>query len=232
MRLTCLIAAAWLLSPDLLAAADASATDQARQEAQEGFVSLFDGKSLDGWQGSLKGYAVEDGLLVCRKAGGGQLFTKGEYADFVFRFEFKLEPGGNNGVGIRTPMGVDPAYYGMEIQILDDTSPQYKNLHPYQYHGSIYGVVPAKRGHLKPPGQWNSEEIMCQGSKVRVTLNGTVIVDADLSKIKKTIDGREHPGLHNAKGYIGFLGHGARIDFRNIRIKPLKETEPAGDSER
>jgi hypothetical protein len=229
-----MIAAAWLLSANLLPAADAPKAEQDRKkEARQGFVSLFDGKSLEGWQGSLKGYAVEDGVLVCQKKGGGQLYTKKEYADFIFRFEFKLEPAGNNGVGIRTPMGVDAAYHGMEIQILDDTARRWAKLRPYQYHGSIYGVVPAKRGHLKKTGRWNSEEIVCRGSKVRVTLNGTVIVDADLSKIEKTPDGRDHPGLHNKKGYIGFLGHGSRIELRNLRIRELKgPKKPAGSTTR
>lgn len=192
-------------------------------ERQQGFVSLFDGRSLDGWQGSVKGYVPENGLLVCLKKGGGKLFTTREYGDFVFRFEFKLEPGGNNGVGIRMPAEGNAAYGGMEIQILDDTGPIYKNLQPYQYHGSIYGVVPAKRGHLNPVGQWNREEIMCQGPRVRVTLNDAVIVDADLSQIAgETIDHREHPGLRRPSGFLGFLGHGARIEFRNLRIKELK----------
>ncbi len=191
------------------------------KEKEEGFVSLFDGKTLDGWQGDTKGYVVENGVLVCKP--GGNLYTKKEYADFIFRFEFKLPPGGNNGVGIRTPIGKNAAYHGMEIQILDDTAPQYKNLQPYQFHGSIYGVVPAKRGHLKPTGEWNCEEIYAKGSHIRVTLNGVVIVDADLSKIdpNNTMDHQPHPGLHNPKGYIGFLGHGDRVEFRNIRIKEL-----------
>jgi hypothetical protein len=110
----------------------------------------------------------------------------------------------------------------MEIQILDNSGSHYGNLKPYQYHGSIYGVVPAKRGFMKPVGEWNSEEIMCKGSHVRVTMNGEVIVDADISKIDKPMDGHEHPGLKRKKGYIGFLGHGARVEFRNIRIKELQ----------
>ncbi len=192
----------------------------APKEAQEGFVCLFDGKTLEGWQGDTKGYVVENGVMVCKP--GGNLFTQKEYADFAFRFEFKLEPNANNGVGIRTPVKGNPAYLGMEIQILDDSGPRYAGwLKPYQYHGSIYGVVPSKTGHQKPVGQWNSEEIFCQGSRVRVTLNDVVIVDADLSKIDKTVDGHPHPGLHNAKGHIGFLGHGSHVEFRKIRIKEL-----------
>ncbi len=192
------------------------------KEAADGFVSLFDGKTHKGWQGDTKGYPIEKGLLVC--APGGTLMTEKEYANFSFRFEFKLPPGGNNGVGIRTPLKGNPAYAGMEIQILDDNHKKYEGwLKDYQHHGSIYGVVPAKPGHLMPAGEWNSEEIMADGSHIKITLNGQVIVDADLSKIEETMDHNKHPGLHNEKGYIGFLGHGDRIEFRNIRIKELKK---------
>ncbi len=195
---------------------------QSREEAAEGFVPLFDGKTLQGWQGDTKGYLVENGILVC--APGGQLMTEKEYSNFVFRFEFNLPPGANNGVGIRTPLSGDAAYGGMEIQILDDTHEKYKGwLKDYQHHGSIYGVVAAKTGYRKPAGEWNSEEIMADGSHIKVTLNGQVIVDADLSQIKEPLDGKKHPGLHNEKGHIGFLGHGDRVEFRNIRIKELKK---------
>jgi hypothetical protein len=192
------------------------------EDVEEGFESLFDGKTLAGWQGDTEGYVVEpgrEGILVCKK--GGQIYTAKEYGDFVFRFDFKLEANGNNGVGIRTPLGVNPAYGGMEIQILDNSGDHYKNLKPYQYHGSIYGVVPAKRGFMKPVGEWNSEEIMCRKSHVRVMLNGEVIVDADISRIDEPMDGHAHPGLKRDKGYIGFLGHGSRVEFRNIRIREL-----------
>ena len=224
MRLYCLVAALFMVSTDLAPAEEAKPAATAglsQEEIKQGFTSLFDGKTLDGWQGDTKGYKVDSGALVC--APGGNLFTDKEYGDFIFRFEFKLPPGGNNGVGIRTPLKGNPAYAGMEIQILDDGHEKYRAwLKPYQVHGSIYGVVPAKRGHQKPIGQWNFEEIMCKGSHVKVTLNGTVIVDADLDKIDKTMDGQNHPGLHNKKGYIGFLGHGDPVEFRNIRIKELK----------
>jgi hypothetical protein len=191
-------------------------------EAAEGFVSLFDGKTHEGWQGDTKGYPIENGILIC--APGGQLLTAKEYSNFIFRFEFKLPPGGNNGVGIRTPLKGNAAYAGMEIQILDDGHEKYAGwLKDYQHHGSIYGVVPAKTGCLKPTGEWNSEEIMADGSQIKITVNGHVVVDADLSKIKETMDHNEHPGLHNEKGYIGFLGHGDRVEFRNIRIKELKK---------
>jgi len=199
-------------------AKDAKMAGLSSKEAKDGFVSLFDGKTLKGWQGDVKGYVVENGTIVCK---GDCLYTAKQYANFVLRFEFKLPAGGNNGVGIRTPLKGIPAYVGMEIQILDDSDPSYKTLQPYQFHGSIYGVVPAKRGALKPIGQWNQEEIVADGSHIKVTLNGKVIVDADLKKIDKTPDHEKHPGLHNAKGYIGWLGHGDPVAFRNVRIKSL-----------
>ncbi len=191
--------------------------------AEEGFTPLFDGKSLDGWQGDVKGYIVEDGVITCK---GRNLFTAKEYSDFVLRLEFKLPPGGNNGVGIRAPLEGDAAYAGMEIQILDDSDPKYAKIKPYQHHGSIYGVVPAKTGHLKPVGEWNEEEITCKGSHITVKLNSTIIVDADIAKFasgeEPTADGAKHPGLKRTSGHVGFLGHGDPVAFRNIRIKELK----------
>lgn len=201
------------------AMADGPSCGLAPGEAEEGFVSLFNGKNLDGWCGATAGYVAEDGKLVCLS--GGNLLTEQEYADFIFRFEFLLQPNGNNGVAVRAPLEGNPAFEGMEIQILDDTGDRHQQLKPWQLHGSIYGVVSAKSGFLNPPGQWNSEEILCQGSRVRVTLNGTVIVDADLSQIRETPDGRPHPGLHRTKGHLGFMGHGSRVEFRNLRIKVL-----------
>ena len=138
-----------------------------------------------------------------------------------------LTPGANNGLGIRCPLKGPAHYDGIELQIIDNTAPKYKNLKPWQYHGSVYGVVSAKRGHLKPVGQWNSQEIICQGRRVKVILNGATIVDADLEKASapKTLDGNPHAGLKRTKGHVGFLGHGDRVEFRNIRIKVLPVSE-------
>jgi hypothetical protein len=191
-----------------------------KEEKEAGFVSLFNGKDLTGWIGDTNGYVADDGKIVCKK--GGNVYAKDEYSDFIFRFEFKLTPGANNGLGIRTPLNVNAAYQGMEIQILDDNADQYKNLKPYQYHGSIYGVVPVIRGCQKPVGQWNYQEVMAKGGRIRVRLNGGLVVNKDISNITETMDKRPHPGLHREKGYIGFLGHGSQLEFRNIRIKELK----------
>ncbi len=196
--------------------------------ADKGFTPIFDGKTLDGWTLVNKnrpgnGYSVENGAIVSKKTGGGNLFTEREYANFVLRFEFKMEPGSNNGIGIRAPLTGDVAYTGMEIQVLDHDHESYKGkLNPTQYHGSIYGVVGAKTGALKPAGQWNREEIMAAGRRIKVTLNGKVIVDANLDDVKDEAVLKQHPGLARTTGRIGFLGHGSRVEFRNLFIKELK----------
>jgi len=196
-----------------------------KEEKKEGFKMLFDGKDLDQWTGNKEGYLVQDGNIVVNpgNGSGGNLYTEGEYGNFIFRFQFQLTPGANNGIGIRAPLQGDAAYVGMEIQVLDNTAEMYKNLHPYQYHGSVYGVIPAKRGYLKPVGEWNEEEIRAVGPKIKVTLNGHVIVDGDIDQasINGTADHKSHPGLKNKKGHIGFLGHGSVVRFRDIRIKDL-----------
>jgi HEAT repeat protein len=191
----------------------------------DGFVSLFNGTDLSGWIGDTKGYTVEEGRIVIHPSkGSGNLYTVQEYRDFIFRFEFKLTPGANNGLGIRTPPEGDAAYVGMELQILDNSAEQYRDLEPYQYHGSVYGVVPALRGYQRPVGEWNYQEVTVRGRRVTVSLNGTVIVDADLDEASAsgTMDGREHPGLKREQGHIGFLGHGSRVEFRSLWIRELK----------
>lgn len=195
------------------------------EEKKEGYKILFDGTNLHEWTGNKTAYTIEDGTIAVypKRGGNGNLYTNDEYSDFIYRFEFKLTPGANNGVGIRAPLKGDAAYEGMEIQILDNEADMYKNLQPYQYHGSVYGIIPAKRGFLKPVGEWNVEEIQATGTHIKVTLNGTVIVDGDIAEATKngTPDHREHPGLMNKTGHIGFLGHGDVLFFRNIRIKDL-----------
>ncbi|HKQ72958.1 MAG TPA: DUF1080 domain-containing protein [Blastocatellia bacterium] len=206
-------------------AAEAMAQNSQPKADEKGFVTLFDGKSLTGWKlvrGRGPGYVVKEGALVCPADGGGNLLTEKEYSNFVFRFEFKTEPGGNNGVGIRAPVEGDAAYQAMEIQILDDGHERYKGkIRPEQHHGSIYDVIPARTGFLKAAGEWNEEEIMANGSHIRVTLNGVIILDADLNNVREEAVLKKHPGLKNKSGYIGFLGHGSLIEFRNIRIKAL-----------
>jgi len=197
----------------------------AREEKDQGYEVLFNGKDLSNWIGNKKEYVVEDNTIAIypAKGGHGNLYTEKEYSDFILRFEFQLTPGANNGLGIHAPLEGDAAYQGKEIQILDNTAPVYAKLEPWQYHGSVYGVIAAKRDFLKPVGEWNMEEVHVKGNRIKVTLNGTVIVEGDMKQASAsgTLDGKDHPGLKRNKGYIGFLGHGSTVKFRNIRIKDL-----------
>jgi len=232
----------WLLRVTVLAAMAVPAFALGVQAPVEnGFTALFNGRDLTGWvygqrangqeNKSGKGYQIENGALYSTKDDGGNLYTEKEYSDFVLRFDVKLTENANNGIGIRAPLVGDAAYVGIEIQVLDDGGSQYTDLKPFQYHGSIYGMVAPKRGFQKPVGEWNSEEITAQGRHLTVKLNGTTIVDANLDDIKDEEMLRTHRdltkpegsrGIANTKGHIGFLGHGARVEFRNIRIKELK----------
>jgi len=196
------------------------------EERLAGFVPLFNGRDMTGWTGNTNGYYAQDGKMICDpKKAGGNVYTADEYGDFIVRFEFKLTPGANNGLGIRTPLTGDAAYQGMEIQILEDSHPKYAKLQPYQFHGSIYGVVPALRDCLKPVGEWNYEEVTANGRQITVKVNGKTIVDANLDEAStpQTMDKRPHPGLKRDKGHIGFCGHGDYLEFRNIRIKTLDQ---------
>ena len=195
------------------------------EEKKENFEVLFDGTNMHNWIGNTHDYVIEDGNMVIYPSNnhGGNLFTKNKYDNFVFRFEFQLTEGANNGLGIRTPLEGDAAYVGMELQILDNDATVYENLDEYQYHGSVYGVIPAKRGYLKPLGEWNYQEVIADGDNIKVILNGTTIVDGNIREASKngTLDGKDHPGLLNKSGHIGFLGHGSVVKFKNIRIKTL-----------
>jgi hypothetical protein len=195
------------------------------EEKADGFVLLFNGKNLNGWTGNKINHVIEDGTIAIRpKLGGhGNLYTEKEYANFNLRLEFKLTPGANNGLGIRTPPEGNAAYIGMEFQVLDNTAEVYANLEPYQYHGSVYGVIAAKRGFLRPVGEWNEQEVIVDGTKIKIVLNGTSIVDGDIANSIRngTLDGKDHPGLKRKTGHIGFLGHGSELWYRNIRIKEL-----------
>ena len=211
----------WLTMAAVLAGL--ALTGAAAEPDGEGFVSLFNGRDLCGWIGATGSYAVENGILYAKPDKAGNLMLEKQYGDFVLRFDFLLTANGNNGVMVRMKEAEGGGTKnGMELQILDDGGDQHKKLADYQYNGSIYGVAPAKRGFLKPVGEWNTEEVRAVGPRITVVLNGTVIVDKDLKDVQKTLDGKDHPCLHNAKGYLGFMAHHSRVGFRNIRIKEIR----------
>ncbi len=188
-----------------------------------GFAPIFDGKSLAGWAGPVEAYEVENGTLRCKSGAGGTIYHKRELGDFAARFEFKLPVGGNNGLALRYPGEGDTAYVGMcELQVLDDTAPKYAGkLDPRQVNGSVYGVVPAIPGYLRPVGEWNFEEVTVTGSRIKVELNGTQILDADVDQVKEFMANHPHPGLSRKTGYFGFAGHNDPVEFKQVMIKPL-----------
>jgi hypothetical protein len=192
------------------------------QQGKGGFRPLFNGKDLSGWGGAVDGYVVSDGTIGCKPRSGGTLYTEDEFGDFVARLEFLLPPGGNNGLAIRHPGKGDAAYDAMcEIQVLDDSHPKYAGIQPWQAHGSAYGLVSAHRGYLRPTGTWNVQEVTVQGSSVRVELNGTIILDADLSPIDAPLSEKEHPGRLRTRGHFGFCGHQDPVRFRNVFVRSL-----------
>jgi len=189
----------------------------------EGFEPLFNGRDLSGWMGATKSYEVVGDAIQCLPKGEGSLLTEDEFDDFVVRMEFKLPPGGNSGLAIRSqPSDVTPAYDAFEIQVLDDSAETYADLEKYQYHGSLYGLQPAIRGYLRPVGEWNYQEITVIGDSFRVKLNGFEILNVSLRHLpSENLDHEQHPGNARTKGHFGFCGHNDPVAFRNIRIKRL-----------
>jgi hypothetical protein len=181
-------------------------------------VSLFNGKDLTGWKG--ENYVVENGAIVCK---GANLVTEKQYTNYVFEFEFLLPPGGNNGLGIHYPGSGGPSGAGMELQILDNKHPKYAKLIDSQYHGSLYKLKAAKRGHLKPAGEWNRQQVKVNGPSVKVVLNGVEILDANLDEINK--EKPKHKGAKRRSGHICFCGHGAPVKFKNITILELPQNK-------
>ncbi len=193
-------------------------------KGEEGFKPVFNGKDFAGWNGPLENYVIQDGAIMCKPSKGGTIFTKEEYGDFVARLDFKVPAGGNNGLAIRYPGSGDTAYEGMcELQVLDDNYEKAVGgkIDPRQAHGSAYGMVAAARGFHRPVGEWNFQEVTVKGSKIKVELNGFVILDTDLAGVKDFMANHPHPGKDRTRGHFGFAGHNDPVAFRNIRVRPL-----------
>ncbi|RYD76520.1 MAG: DUF1080 domain-containing protein [Verrucomicrobiaceae bacterium] len=192
---------------------------------ESGFQSIFNGKDFTGWAGPVDNYEIKDGAILCKPGKGGTIYHQDELKDFVVRLEFKLPPGGNNGLALRYPGEGNTAYVGMcELQVLDDNYEKVRGkIDPRQAHGSPYGMVAAHRGYQHPIGEWNVQEVTVKGSTIKVDLNGTVILDCDLSKVDPAgfMAKSEHPGKDRTSGFFGFAGHSDPVAFRNVRIKKL-----------
>jgi hypothetical protein len=216
----------WLLPLAVVAFLGVARTDEPSNKPPEGFTAIYNGKDLEGWKvhgGDMKlwGADADTGLLFCKGGGGGWLMTEKEYGDYELRVDWKIPEKGNSGVALRAPRQGDPAYSGMEIQILDNEWHQknLKGLRDVQLTGAIYGVVPPSKDVTKPIGDWNTYRITAKGRKITIELNGTVIVDADLDEHKDQF--KEHPGLTREKGCIGLQSHSERVEFRNVFVKEL-----------
>lgn len=205
---------ACLVPAFLLAVANIATADE--------WKPLFNGQDLTGWtavDGPMSSWKVEEGLLYCSGGGGGWLSTTDEYANFELELEFRVPEGGNSGVFLRAPHQGNPAFAGMEVQVLDDRAPEYAKLEKYQYCGSLYGIAAPKLRVSKPAGDWQTMNIVCNGRKVQVKLNGTPIVDADLDAHPNKV--ATNPGIKRTAGFVGLQNHGTRLDYRNIKIKKL-----------
>ena len=194
----------------------------------EGFVEQINGKDLSNWQGAVDNYEVVEGAITCKQGKGGDLLTKEEFENGIIRVEFKLPPAGNNGIALRTPLGGHSASDGLELQVIDSDGYNAKQaaagkpgLQPYQYHGSLYHCVGAKHGYLRPVGEWNFQEIEVQGQRIKITLNGTKILDVDIDSLDRTQIPHPPKGLDARKGFIGFAGHSDPVAFRSFKVKRM-----------
>ncbi|HQX49975.1 MAG TPA: DUF1080 domain-containing protein [Planctomycetaceae bacterium] len=192
------------------------------ESREDGFESVFNGTDLTGWGGAAENYEVVDGAIRCKAGHGGILHTTDELTNFVVRLEILIPPAGNNGLALRTDGTGDAAYAAMcELQVLDNEDPRYAKLDPRQYHGSAYGMAAAKRGFLRPANTWNFQEVTVDGSKIKVELNGNIILNADLATVTEFMANSPHPGKDRTSGFFGFAGHNDPVSFRNIKIKQL-----------
>jgi hypothetical protein len=200
------------------------ATKLLTEKSSKGYEPIWNGKDFEGWAGPIENYEIKDGAIVCKAGKGGTIYTKEEYGDFFVRLEFKVPPGGNNGLAIRYPGTGDTAYDGMtESQILDDNYEKVRGpIDPRQAHGSAYGMAAAARGYQHPVGEWNFQEVWVKSSRIRVELNGAPILEADLSKVTDFMAKKPHPGKDRASGHFGFAGHSDPVMFRNVAIKKLQ----------
>lgn len=198
-------------------------------EKAEGFKPLFNGNDLTGWEGADKDAAacwlVDGGDVVCTGKPGPWLRTIDQYGDFELRLEYKLKEGGNSGIYIRVPKsgqhhseGAGPEGAGIEVQVLDDNAERYKDLKPYQYTGSLYAIVAAEPRVAKPPGEWNTLTVRCEGTKYEVHHNGQQVINSDETAAPEL-------AKRLTKGYLGLQNHNEEVRFRNVRIKTLSPPE-------
>lgn len=188
-------------------------------EAEDGFVPLFDGKTLDGWKTTGNWIVEEDGSVSLHPRPGERgwqrydayLTTARKYKDFILDLEFKIGKGGNSGVFLRVGDPMSQVKTGFEVQILDTHHKPNPGNHDC---GGVIGTAAPSKNMAKPAGEWNRYVITLKGSQLKVELNGEQIHDLDLAKSAV----KDRP----LEGYIGFQDEAKRVWYRNVRIKELK----------
>lgn len=193
--------------------------------AAEGpFERPYNGKDLSGWHvesGKMEAWQANGELLSCVKPGGGYLALNREYGDFELKLEYRLPPAGNSGVGVRFPRGGWPSTMGMEVQLLDDAAPRYKNLGAQHRNGSIYSFLGPKSNPGKPAGEWNQLRIRAQGPRLQVWINDVEVQNVNLDQETKKGKGELPLSQRPRRGLVGLQSHGDPVDFRNIEIREL-----------
>jgi len=202
------------------------------KEKKEGWILLFDGKTLEGWMTSSEMPSrkpVEDDCINPHKCGGYMMVHQKKWTNFVLACDFKISKGCNSGIFIRTCSlkprpGKDVGYNGMEVAI-DDTKGA-----GYHDTGALYDLVKPTKEMRKPTGDWNHIVITSNNNLIEVELNGEKVTRMDVDEWTKPNmrpDGTSHKfdiayKEHPRSGYIGLQDHGASCWFKNIKIKPLK----------
>ena len=211
-------------------AADNQLTDA---EEEEGWILLFDGRTLDGWMTSSEKPSlrpVEEHSINPHRCGGYMMIHKRPWANFILQLDFRISQGCNSGIFFRTwPLkprpGRDVGYNGLEMAIDDTRGAGYHDT------GAIYDLVKPSKNAMKPAGQWNHVVIACDKSRIRIELNGEPVTTMDLDQWSETSrrpDGTHHKfGVawkdHPRRGYIGLQDHGKDCWFKNIKLKPLPD---------
>ncbi len=225
--------AGWLIAVVVVTSSAFAADNQlSEQEKADGWILLFDGKTLDGWMTSGEQPSktpVEDGTLNPHKCGGYMLIHKEPRDNFILSLDFQLSPKCNSGVFLRTfPLkprpGKDVGFNGLEIALDDTTGAGYHDT------GALYDLAKPTKNAMKPTGEWNRMVITCNQSRISVELNGEKVTETDLAKFtepNKRPDGTPHKfdvayKDHPRKGYFGLQDHGAPCWFKNIKLKVLK----------
>lgn len=214
------------------------------KEKKDGWILLFDGKTMNGWRGAYrdslpeKGWTVRDGTLMVQASGGdeaafgGDIVTLDEYSNFELTLDFKLTEGANSGIKyfVTEQLPKTPgSAIGLEYQLLDDARhpDAMKGINGNRTLASLYDLIPAKDKPVKPIGEWNRARILVQGVHVEHWLNGTMVLAYDRggkeflahkaeSKFKDRAGFGESP-----KGRILLQDHGNQVSFRNIKIRRL-----------